>query len=191
MGAVRGVRQGSVLDPHAGVLVVGAEALPSRDDGFDLVVSGLVQNFFTDPGGAGASVLEGLRPGGTVAAYVWEHSRKMGFLRFFRDEAVAPDPAAAAIGEGWRFPLCGPSALASPFPRPLLTGLPATALETSAPFASCHDCWTPFLPGTRPAPSYVAWLDAARRAFLRERLRLHEGKEGPIALQARAWVDLL
>ena len=37
---------------------------------------------------------ERVRPGGVVAAYVWDYAGRMEFLRHFWDEAVALDPAA-------------------------------------------------------------------------------------------------
>src|SRR5512143_3975563 len=46
----------SLPDARASFVVAGAEALPSRDDGFDAVVSGLVLNFLPDPGETMASI---------------------------------------------------------------------------------------------------------------------------------------
>ena len=76
-------------------VVGGAETLPSRDGGFDEVVSGLVLNFLPDPERAVTSMRERLRPGGTVAAYVWDYADGMELLRSFWDEAAASDPRAA------------------------------------------------------------------------------------------------
>jgi hypothetical protein len=46
-----------------------------------------------------------------IAAYVWDYADGIEFLRRFWDEAVAPDPAAADLDEGRRFPLCQPETL--------------------------------------------------------------------------------
>jgi len=70
-------------DAAASFVVTGAEALPGEAGGFDAVVSGLVLNFLRDPGQALAAMRERLRPGGTVAAYVWARlpSMKAGAFR--------------------------------------------------------------------------------------------------------------
>jgi len=45
--------------------------------GFDVVVSGLLLNFLPEPLAAVQSMVERLRPGGTVAAYVWDYADGM------------------------------------------------------------------------------------------------------------------
>jgi ubiquinone/menaquinone biosynthesis C-methylase UbiE len=60
----------NLSDARVSFFVAGAEALPTRNDGFDAVVSALVLNFLPDPGEAVGSMRERLRPGGTIAAYV-------------------------------------------------------------------------------------------------------------------------
>jgi SAM-dependent methyltransferase len=179
----------SLADARASFVVAGAEALPRRNGGFDAVVSGLVLNFLPDPGLAVASVSERLRPGGTVAAYVWDYAEGMEFLRSFWEEVVASDPRAVALDEGRRFPLCRESALASLFRAAGLAQVETVALEIPTDFATFDDYWTPFLRGTGPAPSYVASLDPRSRESLRERLRrrLPTGRDGRVRLRARAW----
>ena len=179
----------NLSDPRVSFVVAGAAALPTRNGGFDAVVSGLVLNFLPDPGHALALIRQRLRPGGIIAAYVWDYGGAMEFLRRFWDEAVALDPRAAALDEGYRFPLCRASALASLFRAAGLAAVGTDPLEIPTDFASFDDYWTPFLRGTGPAPSYVASLDALSRASLRERLqrRLHPGSNERIQLRARAW----
>ena len=176
----------NLSDARASFVIAGAEALPSRDGGFDAIVSGLVLNFLPDPGQAVASIRERLRPGGIVAAYVWDYAEGMEFLRYFWDEAVASDPRAAAFNESRRFPLCQRSALESLFRVAGLKQVETDLLDIPTDFA---DYRTPFLRGTGPAPSYVVSLDPPRRELLRERVRqrLHPGSDGRIQLRARAW----
>ena len=64
-------------DSRASFIVAGSDALPHRDNGFDMAVSGLVFNFLPDPVVALASIRERLRRGGTVAAYVWDYASGM------------------------------------------------------------------------------------------------------------------
>ena len=176
-------------DPRASFVVAGMDALPTREGGFDAVVSGLVLNFLPNPEEAMASVLDRLRPGGMAAAYVWDYGEGMELLRRFWDEAVAADAGAADLDEGRRFPLCRPAALAALFRASGLAEVETESLEIPTDFASFDDYWEPFLRGTGPAPSYVASLDAPDREALRARLerRLQTGKDGRIRLRARAW----
>ena len=176
-------------DARASFVVAGAETLPRREGGFDAIVAGLVLNFLPDPGAVVTAVRERLRPGGTVAAYVWDYAEGMEFLKAFWDEAVALDPRASALDEGRRFPLCRTAALAALFSAGGLAQVTTAPLVIPTDFASFDDYWTPFLRGTGPAPSYVASLDPSSRELLRERLtrRLHSGSGGRIHLKARAW----
>ena len=179
----------NLSDARASFVVAGADALPRRDGGYDAVVSGLVLNFLPDPGGAVSSMRECLRPGGTVAAYVWDYAEGMEFLRCFWEEALASDPRATALDEGRRFPLCRRPALASLFQAAGLAQVQTAPLEVPTDFNTFDDYWTPFLRGTGPAPSYVGSLDSPGRELLRERLRrrLRAGSDGRIQLRARAW----
>jgi SAM-dependent methyltransferase len=176
-------------DRRASFVVAGADDLPRREGGFDLVVSSLVLNFLPDPTDAMAAIGERLRRGGTVAASVWDYAEGMEPLRSFWEEAVALDPRAAALHEGSRFPLCRPPALVSLFRAAGLGQVETTALEVPTDFSTFDDYWTPFLRGTGPGSAYVASLDPPARESLRERLRrrLDAGGDGHIRLRARAW----
>lgn len=179
----------NLSDSRVSFAVAGADALPGRDGGFDVVVSALVLNFLPDPGPAVASMRERLRREGIVAACVWDYEAGMEFLRCFWEEAVALDAHAAVLDEGLRFPLCRAEALASLFQAAGLAQVETERLEIPTDFSDFADYWTPFLRGTGPAPSYVASLDPPAREALRERLarRLPAGGDGRVHLRARAW----
>ena len=160
-----------LADPRARFVVGDARSLPLAGARFDAVVSGLVLNFVPDPRDGGARRWPGsTRPGGRVAAYVWDYAGRMELMRHFWDAAAALDPAAAALDEGRRFPLCRPDAAARG-----CSGTPAWPRWRCAPidvptrFRDFDDYWTPFLGGQGPAPGYAMALDEPRRAALRER----------------------
>ena len=177
-----------VTDPRVSFVAAGAEVPPGRDRGFDLAVSGLVLNFLSAPETVLATLRQRLRPGGTVAAYVWDYAAGMEFLRAFWDEATATDGRAAALDEGRRFPLCSPPALRALFEAAGLTQVDTGAVEIETRFADFDDYWEPFLHGTGPAPAFVASLEAPARDELRERLRRRlPSPGGAIRLRARAW----
>jgi hypothetical protein len=152
-------------------------------------VSSLVLNFVPEPERALQGMRERLREGGAVAACVWDYADGMEFLRRFWDEAIALDPAAVALDEGHRFPLCRSDALVSLFRAAGFRRVKTVALEIPTEFGDFDDYWQPFLAGTGPAPAYVASLDAKGRDALRSRLerRLGARAKGRVRLRARAW----
>jgi SAM-dependent methyltransferase len=179
----------SLPDARATCVVAGVDALPRHSGGFDVAVSGLVLNFLPDPAVAVTSIYGRLRPGGIVAAYVWDYAEGMEWLRYFWDDAVALDPRAAALDEGRRFPLCRRPVLAEIFEGARLAQVETHPLEIPTDFVNFDDYWTPFLRGTGPAPSYLTSLDAPGREALRDRLcrRFQAGGDQRIRLRARAW----
>ncbi len=173
---------------HPAVAVADATALPVRTRSVDVVVSGLVLNFLPDPVAAVAGMARAARPGGVVAAYVWDYAEGMQPIRRFWDAAVALDPGAAALDEGGR-PLCRPAGLTGVFTAAGLAGVAVTGLTVPTRFRDFDDYWQPFLGAVGPAPSYLAGLPAAARDRLRERLRatVPADPDGALPMSARAW----
>lgn len=169
--------------------VADALALPVRDGGCDGVVSGLALNFLPAPTTAVAEAARVVRPGGPVAAYVWDYSGGLPFLRHFWDAAATVDPAAAALHEGRRFPVCHPDPLRGLWTGAGLRDVSVTAIEVPAVFAGFADLWEPFLAGQGPAPGYVATLTPLARDRLRDELSrtVPTRADGSIAFTARAW----
>lgn len=178
-----------VTDDRARFDLGDAQALPVEDAAYDAAVAGLVLNFVPQPDRAVAEMARAVRPGGVVAAYVWDYAGQMQFMRYFWDAAAALDPAAEALDEGRRFPICHPEALAAAWQGAGLGAVATTALDIATPFANFDDYWTPFLGGQGSAPGYAMALSEARRAALRERLRaaLPTAPDGRVSLVARAW----
>ncbi len=98
-------------DARARFQTGSAHAIPLSDAAVDAAVCGLVLNFTPDPAKAVAEMKRVVRPGGTVAAYVWDYAGDMQMLRLFWDAATALDPGAHALDEGRRFPICSSAAL--------------------------------------------------------------------------------
>ena len=152
-------------------------------------MSGLVLNFVPDVPAALDEAARVARPGGTVAAYVWDYAGRMELLRRFWDAAVELDPSAAELDEGRRFPIAAPAPLATAWVDAGLAEVLVAPLDVPTRFADFDDLWLPFTVPIGPAPGYVATLPPDRREALRERLRstLPTGPEGTIDLIARAW----
>ena len=62
-----------------------AQSLPVDPTSFDVAVAGLVLNFVPDSSGAVVEMTRAVRPGGAVAAYVWDYAGKMELMRYFWD----------------------------------------------------------------------------------------------------------
>jgi ubiquinone/menaquinone biosynthesis C-methylase UbiE len=78
----------------------------------DVAVGGLVLNFLPDRVAALREMGRIVRPGGTVAFYVWDYpGGGVAFMRAFWTAAVALDPAARDLTEDRRFPFCTPEGL--------------------------------------------------------------------------------
>jgi SAM-dependent methyltransferase len=175
--------QGATFD------VQDAQALSIGDGAFDVAVAGLVLNFVPKPERAAAEMSRVVRPGGTVAAYVWDYADKMELMRYFWDAAIELNPEARKLDEGVRFPLCRPDPLGALFREAGLEQVEVRAIDAPTPFRDFDDYWTPFLGGQAPAPGYCMSLDERGRAALRERIRskLPLRADGSIHLIARAW----
>jgi SAM-dependent methyltransferase len=179
----------NVNDARARFGVGNAMALPLEDRAFDAVVSGLVLNFVPKPDVGIAEMASVARPGGTVAAYVWDYADRMQLMRVFWDCAVELDPAAEEKDEGLRFPLCNPGPLAELLQGAGLADVEVSGIEVPTVFRNFDDYWSPFLGGQGPAPTYTMSLSEERRTALRERIRsrLLAAPDGSISLVARAW----
>jgi trans-aconitate methyltransferase len=169
--------------------VGNVQALQIDSASFDVVVSGLVLNFVPEPRRAVAEMARVARPGGAVAAYVWDYAEKMELMRYFWDAAVVLDPAALEFDEGRRFPICQPSPLAGLFKNAGLQEVEVRPIDIPTHFRNFDDYWSPFLGGQGPAPGYAMSLSEERRGALRERIRsnLPIAKGGSIPLMARVW----
>lgn len=169
-----------------------ADAIPASPSSADAVVSGLVLNFAPDVGAALAEARRVAKPGGIVAAYVWDYVERMGLIRTFWDAAVALDPRAAELDEGRRFATSRPGRLREAWVAAGLHGVELRSIETTMRFVSFDDYWQPFTTDVGPAPGYASSLPEEHRARLRERLRasLPTGDDGSIELVANAWAVL-
>jgi SAM-dependent methyltransferase len=176
-------------DAKAWFAVADAQHLPVGDSTCDAVVSGLVLNFVPDKAAALSEMHRVVRPGATVAAYVWDYAGEMQLMRWFWDPAAELDPAARPLHEGTRFGGCRPDALRTLFAGAGLTDVTVDAVVVPTVFAGFDEYWSPFLGGQGPAPSYAMSLDEHRREALREalRARLPTEDDGTIRLTASAW----
>ncbi len=166
-----------------------ALALAWQSNSLDAAVSGLVLNFVSSPKGMAAEMVRVTRPGGVVAAYVWDYAGGMQMMRHFWDVAVKLNPHDSSLDQAERFPICQPKPLERLFQEAGLHAVTVRPIDIVTVFRDFDDYWNPFLGKQGAAPTYLARLDAAAQERIREALkaRLPTAADGSIHLQARAW----
>ncbi len=175
-----------------GFEVGDACALPYADGSFDTVLSLLVLNFVPDAPAAAAEMVRVTRPGGGVAAAVWDLRGGFPVFRMFWDTAAVSDPAAAEIrARYFAGPYTRPGELAAVWMELGLRDVAQDGLTIRMDFDSFGDFWHPLLGKTGPAGSYLAGLPEAQRSRLESRVRAaYEAgdPDGPRSFAATAWV---
>jgi SAM-dependent methyltransferase len=172
--------------PGVDVRRASAERLPYGDGIFDVTLAQLVVHFMTDPVAGLREMARVTRPGGSVAACVWDHAGGKGPLTVFWQAVRELDPAAedesglAGAREGH---------LAQLFGRAGMDGAQATALTVRVRYPTFGDWWESFTHGVGPAGSYLASLAGEQRAALRERCR-QKLAVAPFEVSAMAWTCL-
>jgi SAM-dependent methyltransferase len=169
--------------PEVDVHQSEAETLPFPDDSFDAALAQLVVQFMSDPVAGLAEMARVTRPGGVVAASVWDHGGGQGPLSPFwavvRDlhPDVEDESALAGVREGQ---------LTELFTAAGLHGIDEVPLTVRVEHRSFEEWWEPYTLGVGPAGAYVASRSEEERAALRERCR-DALPAAPFVLTARAW----
>jgi SAM-dependent methyltransferase len=169
--------------PGVDVAVGTAERLPFAVNTFDAAVAQLVVHFMRDPVAGLGEMARVTRPGGVVAAAVWNHASSAGPLSLFWGAVRAVDPQAEGEGD---FAGVREGDLAKLFVAAGLENLEESALTVHVPFDSFDQWWEPYTLGVGPAGQYVAGLDDARREALREECR-GRVPQGAFTVDASAW----
>lgn len=174
--------------PGADVRAGRAEELPFSSDTFDAALAQLVVQLMDDRDAGVAEMIRVTRPGGVLAACVWD-STTMPLLRAFWDAAldVAPE-RAGAIDDGRRVGYRDDADLAEPWEAHGLVDVTTGELWVNASYASFDDLFEPFTLGTGHSGACYAALDPAEQRRLRDQARQRLGDpEAPFTLTARAW----
>jgi SAM-dependent methyltransferase len=143
----------AVTDSRATFQVGDAQSLPLDANSRDIVASALVLNFVPDKDKALREMQRVVRPGGTIAFYVWDYpGGGMEIMRAFWTAAAALDPAALDLTEDRRFPFCTPDGLTALAKDAGLTKVDCVPIEVPTVFRDFDDYWQPFTLGAGPAP---------------------------------------
>ncbi len=170
-------------NPGVTVFQASAERLPFPDEAFDAALAQLVVHFMSDPVAGLAEMARVTRPGGIVAACVWDHAGGSGPLNLFWQAARELDPE---VHDESQLAGARQGHLTELFEAAGLRQIAETALSANLEHASFDAWWEPFTHGVGPAGSYATSLDPERQAELRERCRSLL-PVAPFVITARAW----
>ena len=163
-----------------------AEHLPFADDEFDGSAAQLVVHFMTDPVAGLTEMARVTRPGGVLAASVWDHAGGTGPLGVFWRAVAAIDPEARDESG-----LAGARAghLAELFERAGLRDVQSSVLTVRVRYTAFDEWWEPLTLGVGPAGRYVARLAPEQRSTLAaECARLLP--PAPFEITASAWTAI-
>jgi SAM-dependent methyltransferase len=169
--------------PGVDVRLGAAEQLPWPDATFDRALAQLVVQFMADPGAGVGEMRRVTRPGGLVAASVWDHGTGRGPLSPFWKAARATNPGAR--GESAQVGV-HQGELAEVLRSAGLHDVEESLLTVTVGFESFEQWWEPYTFGVGPAGAYVARLDEQGRKDLADRCR-EVLPDPPFELAASAW----
>jgi SAM-dependent methyltransferase len=170
--------------PGADVRLGAAEELPWDNASFDTTLSCLAIGFFADPDRGVAEMARVTKPGGRVAACMWDIADGgMTMLRTFWDGArqIHPDVEGERARAG-----TSRGDIAARFEQAGLVDIVDDSLTVEVTYTDFDDLWEPLTFAIGPAGQYLASLAVDERARVRDACRAML-PSGSFSLDARAW----
>jgi ubiquinone/menaquinone biosynthesis C-methylase UbiE len=165
---------------HQGV----AQELPFADDSFDAASMALVISFVPDPAKAAAEMTRVVRPGGSVATYMWDFDGgfPLGPLYAALDSLGISAPIPASRDASRR------ENLEATWQQAGLQAVTTTTIRIVVAYSSFDDYWQSNTLPSGPSGKAMADMAPAMREKLKARLReaLPVGADGRIAYEAFA-----
>lgn len=178
--------RGRTHDRRCQFQLADACALPFEDVSFDRAFSLLVIQFIPDAARAVAEMRRVVRPGGTVAAAVWDGYGGLPHMRLVWDIAAALDPS---IERTLFRSLNAPDELAQAWRAAGLTDVEQTSLLIRMEYTCFEDYWQPLilegpvnqLVAQLSEPARLTLADHVKRAYCANR------PDGPRSFACVAW----
>ena len=178
-------------DPRINFRVADACAIPFNDATFDLTLSMLVLAFIPEPLRAVREMVRVTKPGGTVAACMWDLRGGLVFGRMFWDTAAMLDPNAVDLrAKVLSRPITHQGGIAAELEAAGLRNVRETALTIAMNFADFEDFWAPFDGRESAFAMYVMGLDTVQKERFKSALRLaylDGSSDGPRTYLATSW----
>jgi SAM-dependent methyltransferase len=167
--------------PEVDVRIGTAEELPYNTGTFDAALAQLVVHFMTDAGGSLRQMARVTRPGGVVAACVWDGPT--GALAPFWDavHVIDPDAVDESLLSG-----AHRGHLTEIFEAAGLRDVEEAPISVDVVHPTFEEWWEPYTFGIGPAGEHVQQLDGDGRARLESAARQRLGS-GQFTVTATAW----
>ena len=175
----------SCRNPRVRFVASDANFLSFPPLSFDVSVSGLALNFIAFDR-AIAEQHRVVRPGGTIAAYVWDYAGGYEFARRFWDAALSIDPRAAAYDPGRKAKICHEQNLRQALFAAGCAGVETCIIEDLGEFPSREAYWHAFDGRQGSTSEYLSLLTDKQRLNLKNALLSTMKAEGPVKLKIRA-----
>jgi SAM-dependent methyltransferase len=181
--------RGRIHDDRVEFRVEDAGKLAFAAPEFDVAVAGLVLNFVPSAEQTVTSMVQAVRSGGSIAAYVWDYSGQMEMMRHFWDAAAVVDPASAEMDAGQRFIIAHPDNLRALFELVGLSAVETIAIDVPTKFKDFEDYWLPFQAAQGSISKYLRGLSPETLSAIGSQIQrqLPTAADGSITLTARAW----
>ncbi|MBZ9849867.1 class I SAM-dependent methyltransferase [Mesorhizobium sp. CA14] len=178
-------------DPRVTIQQADATALPFADNAFDRALALLVLHFVPEAGKAVAEMRRVTRPGGVVAAVVWDHYGGMTGMRMIIDTVAALSESGRQMRSRYCFqPMMQPGEMKRTFVEQGLVDVAEAELMIRMDYADFDDFWAPIGAGEGPLGKYIAMLDAAEQKRVEAAVRdaYQAGRpDGPRSFANVAW----
>ena len=147
-----------------------AQELPLPDKSFDVVASALVMNFVPNKVRAMSEMRRVARPGGLIAACVWNFAAELSpsgpLRRAMRRIGIDAPPVPGTDASG-------PAVLVDLFEKVGLKGLNTTSIEVAVSFRDFDDFWRSQTPHYAPTTKVIAAMSLRDRLALMEAVRAY------------------
>ncbi len=178
-------------DPRIRICQGDATALPYDDKSFDRALALLVLHFVPEATKAVDEMRRVVRPGGVVAAAVWDHYGGMPSMRMVLDTIAALSESGRRLRNRYCFqPMVQPGEMRKAFTNAGLRGVTEAELAIRMTYSDFNDLWAPIGSGEGPLGGYVSTLDIAEQAGIQEAVRdayLAGASDGPRSFVSVAW----
>jgi ubiquinone/menaquinone biosynthesis C-methylase UbiE len=148
-------------DPRVTIEQADAVALPFPDKSFDRAMALLVLHFVPEADKAILEMRRVVRPGGIVAATVWDHLGGMPGMRMAIDTIAVLSEAGRQLRHQYLFkPMMQPGEMKRAFIQAGLLDVEERQLMIRMDYADFDDFWAPIAAGEGPIGKFVGALGA-------------------------------
>ncbi|KOF18425.1 SAM-dependent methyltransferase [Ensifer adhaerens] len=178
-------------DPHIKIGQADACALPFEDGAFDRAFALLVLHFVPEADKAIAEMRRVVRPGGVVAAAVWDHFGGMPGMRMMVDTVAALSEGGRQLRNRYFFqPMMQPGEMKRAFVAQHLVDVVETQLMIRMNYGNFDDYWAPIAAGEGPLGKFVCSLEGSDRVRVDTAVRSASEagqRDGPRSFANIAW----